>query len=279
METKLIRCTLYITGGADTRWSLIPCAVNYNNKSASPPTNLSDSCQYLCVSAEIFWKYCSHGNTAGIQALTGTRVKASQSRLMDAPLYLSLYVIDSITCCSRGDWQLLGWLKFVVLDLEVNSVPVWWRLVHFITSAVYYHWFFFKLLNSGFCVQAHALVSAHVWPILPNLPSQWCLVVTLGIFISLSWCRTPAVSCGRIAALFISLVINITHCPATFAGNNADNGASALLRPSSILFFSRLHAAGAISVNNTHTVLSPGHLDFHSFSSKPHFICVEWCYL
>lgn len=147
METKLIRCTLYITGGADTRWSLIPCAVNYNNKSASPPTNISDSCQYLCVSAEIFWKYCSHGNTAGIQALTGTRVKASQSRLMDAPLYLSLYVIDSITCCSRGDWQLLGWLKFVVLDLEVNSVPVWWRLVHFITSAVYYHWFFFKLLN------------------------------------------------------------------------------------------------------------------------------------
>lgn len=61
-----------------------------------------------------------------------------------------------------------------------------------------------------------------------NPPSLLLLLYTR-ILISLRWCSTPGLSCGQIAALFISLVINITHCTATFAGNNTDNGALALL--------------------------------------------------
>lgn len=67
----------------------------------------------------------------------------------------------------------------------------------------------------------------------------------LRILISLRWCSTPGLSCGQIAALFISLVINITHCTATFAGNNTDNGATVLLSLSlSVLFFSLPHCCG-----------------------------------
>ena len=68
----------------------------------------------------------------------------------------------------------------------------------------------------------------------PPSPSVVLLLLYPRILISLSWCSTPGLSCGQIAALFISLVINITHCTATFAGNNTDNGALALLS----LFFS-----------------------------------------
>lgn len=60
-------------------------------------------------------------------------------------------------------------------------------------------------------------------------PLTVVLFLHLKILISLSWCSTPGLSCGQIAALFISLVINITRCTATFAGNNPDNGDSALL--------------------------------------------------
>lgn len=52
-----------------------------------------------------------------------------------------------------------------------------------------------------------------------------------------SWCSTPGLNSGQTAALFISLVINITQCNATFADNYTGNGAPALLQ----LFFSWPH--------------------------------------
>lgn len=76
-------------------------------------------------------------------------------------------------------------------------------------------------------------------------PPSVVLLLHLRILISLSRCCPPGLSCGQIAALFISLVINITHCTATFAGNNTDNGGLALLSLFlSVLFFSPPHCRG-----------------------------------
>ncbi len=76
-------------------------------------------------------------------------------------------------------------------------------------------------------------------------PSSVVLLLHLRILISPSWCSPLGLSCGQIAALFISLVINITRCTATFAGNNTDNGAAALLSLFfSVLFFSLPHCCG-----------------------------------
>lgn len=126
------------------------------------------------------------------------------------------------------------------------------------------------------CVR-HSFVFVHVWPILPHCrPPRVVLLLHLGIHISPSWCSTPGLSCGQIAALFISLVINITHCTATFSGNNTDNGASALLSLfCSVLFFSQPHCRGEshFCEQQAHTVLSPGHLDFHSFFQTSFHLC------
>lgn len=50
------------------------------------------------------------------------------------------------------------------------------------------------------------------------------LLLHIRILISLSQCSPPGHSWGQIAALFISLVINITQRSAPYSGNNSDNG-------------------------------------------------------
>lgn len=81
--------------------------------------------------------------------------------------------------------------------------------------------------------------------------------------ISLSWCCRSGLSWKPRAALFISLVINITFCSATFPGNNGDNDTSTL----SSLFlvpFSLLEPEPFLWTTGA-PVLSQGHLEFHSF--------------
>jgi len=80
-------------------------------------------------------------------------------------------------------------------------------------------------------------------PLFP--PPMVVFLFHLRILISLSWCSTPGASCGQIAALFISLGINITHCTARFSGSNTDNGNSVLESLFlSVLFFSRPDCCG-----------------------------------
>lgn len=106
------------------------------------------------------------------------------------------------------------------------------------------------------------------------------LLFNLRNLISQSWCSTPGLNSGQTAALFISLVINITQCNATFADNYTGNGAPALLQ----LFFSWPHCCckSHSCEQQAHSLFffcfSPGCLGF-TFLKSHYIICVEWRYL
>lgn len=172
---------------------------------------------------------------------------------MDGPLYLSRFDIDSITCHGRDEWQLLGWLKFILLHLEVNSLrfscsnseftePEWllvsppcewfWmkgKLCSMFTIApvfppsfLCFDIFLYKTGHFVALVLVICVCSCVACFAIP-LPASVVLLLPLRIVISPSCCATPGLHYEQIAALFISLVINITRCTATFAGNNTDN--------------------------------------------------------
>lgn len=145
-----------------------------------------------------------------------------------------------------------------LIDCVVCLLSLHFSFSYFLLHAIFYHFYLYitvsvcKFMYLGvfssiylsdiyLCVLVCGLFRQHPPP--THTHTRCCFVVTPRILISLSWC-TPGLSCGQIAALFISLVINITRCTATFAGNNADNGASALSLFFSILFFLRPHCCG-----------------------------------
>lgn len=152
-----------------------------------------------------------------------------------------------------------------------------------------------SIIHHCYCVQVYVCgfspVSLHdihlyLWPILLCTPPPVFFCSYTQGFLCLSWCSSPGLSCEQIAALFTSLVINITHCTATFAGNNTDSGASALLRVVfSVLFLSWPHCCAKKHYyeQQAHSIIprSFGFLLilFFSFLSNSHFIYVEWCYL
>lgn len=128
--------------------------------------------------------------------------------------------------CTAGLWpqSVVLFLAFTFMSLFVLSHCYLCPIVSVSVCGCFWH-----ILGEFTCVIFICIRPCVAFFTLTPPPCVVLLLLYTRILISLSWCSTPGLSCGQIAALFISLVINITHCTATFAGNNTDNGALALL--------------------------------------------------
>lgn len=128
--------------------------------------------------------------------------------------------------CTAGLWpqSVVLFLAFTFMSLFVLSHCYLCPIVSVSVCGCFWH-----ILGEFTCVIFICICPCVAFFTLTPPPCVVLLLLYTRILISLSWCSTPGLSCGQIAALFISLVINITHCTATFAGNNTDNGALALL--------------------------------------------------
>lgn len=132
-----------------------------------------------------------------------------------------------------------------------------------------------EYLKAFTCVIFISLICGSILPY--TSLSALFLLFNLRNLIYQSWCSTPGLNSGQTAALFISLVINITQCNATFADNYTGNGAPALLQ----LFFSWPHCCckSHCCEQQAHSFFcfffgfSPGCLGFTFFKISLHHLC------
>lgn len=181
-------------------------------------------------------------------------------------------------------WSLyhLFWLIYCRIIITVSLFWKWilfcWAVLYLMLSAC-----IFMLLHDYFCLCRQMLrkhIHIHPSPLISSLFHRitslfvvWLLHCE--ILICMSWCSPSGLSWIQIAALFISLVINITFCSATFPGNNSDNGTSTLL---SLFFLSPSHcwSESHFCEQQACQFYLQAIWNFaHFFSLKPHFVRVE----
>lgn len=140
----------------------------------------------------------------------------------------------------RPFWLIYCRIVIILIIISQMDSLFCWAVLNALSLHIFMLWYDYfclcrQMLKKSIHIHPSRLISS-LFHRITALFVVWLLHCR--ILISLSWCRPSGLSWKQTAALFISLVINITFCSATFPGNNGDNGTSTL---SSLFFLSPSH--------------------------------------